>query len=150
AAAAPRGEPAVAGLDALDLEGRVHRLGGRAGTAPFALVFLGVDCPISRKSIPKLNELAKNGAPGDAGGPAVQPHGALADPPPRRSRARRLSISEGGPPSRRRSCSTRRASSRRRSAPPTCPRRSSSSTEFSPTAARSTTPSPTSGRSGRR
>ena len=60
-APAPR-DRSVAGFEAIDLDGRVHRLGGRSGTAPFALVFLGVDCPISRKAIPKLNELVKAAA----------------------------------------------------------------------------------------
>jgi mono/diheme cytochrome c family protein len=90
-APAPLGESAVGGLDVVDLEGRIHRLGGRAGTAPFALVFLGVDCPISRKKVPTLNELAKDAKvanvatkPGDA---AVELYGVLSDPKLARAQA---------------------------------------------------------------
>jgi hypothetical protein len=87
-APAPFGEPAVAGLDLVDLSGQIHRLGGRAGTAPFALVFLGVDCPISRKKVPTLNELAKVAKvatePGDA---AVELFGVLSDPKLARAQA---------------------------------------------------------------
>jgi mono/diheme cytochrome c family protein len=75
----------VAGFEAIDLAGRVHRLGGRSGTAPFALVFLGVDCPISRKAIPKLNELVKEKAPPNA--PVVELFGVLSDPALKRAKA---------------------------------------------------------------
>ena len=50
------------GLKALDLEGGIHELGGRSGTTPFALVFLGTECPISRKAIPELNRISKEAA----------------------------------------------------------------------------------------
>jgi hypothetical protein len=88
-AAAPRGDPSVAGLELVDLDGRIHRLGGRSGGEPVALVFLGVDCPISRKSIPKLNELAKAlaQAPAPDGGAPVELLGVLADPSLPRARA---------------------------------------------------------------
>lgn len=86
-AAPPRGDPSVAGLEQVDLEGRVHRLGGRTGDGPVALVFLGVDCPISRKSIPKLNELAKGRATAGADGEAVELYGVLAEPSLARAKA---------------------------------------------------------------
>ena len=89
AVAPPRGDSSVAGLELVDLDGRIHRLGGRSGAEPFALVFLGVDCPISRKSIPKLNELAKGlaQASAPAGGAPVELLGVLADSSLPRARA---------------------------------------------------------------
>ncbi|HET6164566.1 MAG TPA: alkyl hydroperoxide reductase [Planctomycetota bacterium] len=88
AATAPaRDDPSVAGLEQVDLDGRIHRLGGRSGDGPVALVFLGVDCPISRKSIPKLNELAKGSVNAEAEGDTVELYGVLAEPALARAKA---------------------------------------------------------------
>jgi hypothetical protein len=49
----------IAGLKLIDLHGEVRQLGGRTGALPVAVVFIGTECPISRKSIPKLNALGR-------------------------------------------------------------------------------------------
>jgi hypothetical protein len=43
---------------AVDLDGRVHRLGFEEEPVPVALVFLDVECPVSNRYAPRLNELA--------------------------------------------------------------------------------------------
>jgi len=50
------------GVRAVDLEGKVHQIGYEEGAQPAALVFLGTECPISRRFAPRLNELAKEAA----------------------------------------------------------------------------------------
>lgn len=65
----------VAGWKQLDVSGQLHRLGGRAGQEPFALVFLGSECPISLRSLPGLAELARQGA-----AEGVVCYGVLSDP----------------------------------------------------------------------
>lgn len=65
----------IVGQKFLDLHGEIHRLGGRDSKRPVVLVFLGTTCPISNRSIPKLNriaELAKKGS--------VDFYGVIADP----------------------------------------------------------------------
>ncbi len=56
---------------AQDVDGNVHRFDGRK----FAVVLLGVDCPIARKSVETLNALAKRSAEG-----GVEFYGLLSDP----------------------------------------------------------------------
>lgn len=57
-----RGRPAsnapVAGLKAIDVEGRIHRIGGRESTKAVAFVFLSHECPISNQYVAELNRLA--------------------------------------------------------------------------------------------
>ena len=50
------------GVRAVDLDGRVHQIGYERGAQPAALVFLGTECPISRRFAPRLNELAEEAA----------------------------------------------------------------------------------------
>jgi thiol-disulfide isomerase/thioredoxin len=45
-------------LTALDLDGRIHRVGDGEGYRALALVFLSNECPVSREYIPELNRLA--------------------------------------------------------------------------------------------
>lgn len=40
------------------LSGEVHRLGGAEEARPFALIFLGTECPISNRFVPRISELA--------------------------------------------------------------------------------------------
>ncbi len=62
AGATPSTEPAPVffatgvSLRALDLDGNLHPL-GQASTRPGALVFLGTECPISRRYVPVLNDM---------------------------------------------------------------------------------------------
>lgn len=55
-ASAPSG---VKGLRFLDLDGAVHRLGGRSDDRFSVILFVGNECPISNRSIPKLNRLVE-------------------------------------------------------------------------------------------
>ena len=48
----------VYGMRAVDLEGRVHRLGGGADPGPVALVFIAPECPVSSRYAPELNDMA--------------------------------------------------------------------------------------------
>ncbi len=50
------------GVRAVDLDGHVHQLGYEQGVQAVALVFLGTECPVSRRFAPRLNELAKEAA----------------------------------------------------------------------------------------
>lgn len=50
------------GVRAVDLDGGVHQIGYELGAQPAALVFLGTECPVSRRYAPRLNELAKEAA----------------------------------------------------------------------------------------
>jgi AhpC/TSA family protein len=53
-------EPArILDVRAVDLDGRVHRLGTEPELGPVALVLLDVGCPASRRYAPRLNELAR-------------------------------------------------------------------------------------------
>lgn len=52
----------VHGLRALDLDGRVVRLGVEEGLTPLAFVFLDPGCPIARRYAPGLGELAEGAA----------------------------------------------------------------------------------------
>ncbi len=56
--AAALGGADLTAVHAVDLEGRVHRLGDDGRARAFALVFLGPECPVSRRYAPRLNELA--------------------------------------------------------------------------------------------
>src|SRR4051812_15127170 len=60
-AAPAASQPSGAGVSfrAIDLKSVVHPI-GLAATRPAALVFLGTECPISRRYIPVLNDLAKS------------------------------------------------------------------------------------------
>jgi peroxiredoxin len=61
AALAVAGEPAPSLFrvrSATDAEGFTHRLGEDRGTKVVVLVFLGAECPISQRYLPKLNRLA--------------------------------------------------------------------------------------------
>ncbi len=56
----PCDDPVVLnGVRAVDLDGVVHQIGYERGAQPAALVFLGTECPISRRYAPRLNELAQ-------------------------------------------------------------------------------------------
>ncbi len=59
----------------LDVGGELHVLGGASGRAPCAVVFLGTECPISLRLLPRLGELA---AEAEAGGIAF--YGVVSDP----------------------------------------------------------------------
>ncbi|MDF1663098.1 MAG: redoxin domain-containing protein, partial [Planctomycetota bacterium] len=65
----------IVGQRFLDLQGNIHRLGGRDSKNPVVLVFMGTTCPISNRSIPKLGRIAnyakKNG---------LDFYGVIADP----------------------------------------------------------------------
>lgn len=65
----------IVGQRFLDLQGKIHLLGGRDGKSPVILVFMGTTCPISNRSIPKLGRIAnyakKNG---------LEFYGVIADP----------------------------------------------------------------------
>lgn len=52
----------LAGRRLLDLDGKVRELGGASAARPFALVFLGTECPISRKYLPRLGEIGREAA----------------------------------------------------------------------------------------
>jgi thiol-disulfide isomerase/thioredoxin len=47
------------GVRAVDLEGQVHQIGYEGGSRAAVLVFLGTECPVSRRYAPRLDELAK-------------------------------------------------------------------------------------------
>ncbi|MEM7200095.1 MAG: redoxin domain-containing protein [Planctomycetota bacterium] len=49
-------------MRATDLDGVVHRLGAESPPRPVTLVFLGPECPISRRYVATLNELAGSAA----------------------------------------------------------------------------------------
>src|SRR5262249_47985753 len=53
----PVSSAAVASLRALDLDGAVHSIPGRARAT--VVVFLGTECPISNRYVPDLNNLAR-------------------------------------------------------------------------------------------
>src|SRR5262245_2695388 len=55
---APPGPAGVLDVRAVDLDGRVHRLGTEPELGPIALVFLDVACPVASRYAPRLNELA--------------------------------------------------------------------------------------------
>lgn len=48
----------VFGARMVDVQGQVHRLGIESGVAPFVLVFIGEQCPISTRYAPELNRFA--------------------------------------------------------------------------------------------
>ena len=50
------------GVRAVDLDGSVHRIGFDQHARPVAVVFLGIECPVSRRFAPRLNELAREAA----------------------------------------------------------------------------------------
>ena len=41
----------------MDLQGKLHALGGRPGTRAVVVVFMSVDCPISNGYVPQLNKM---------------------------------------------------------------------------------------------
>ena len=45
----------VVGARVVDVQGQVHRLGVTSGVAPFVIVFIGEQCPISTRYVPELN-----------------------------------------------------------------------------------------------
>jgi len=47
------------GVRAVDVEGRAHLIGFDLRAQPVVLVFLGSECPVSRRYAPRLNELAR-------------------------------------------------------------------------------------------
>jgi thiol-disulfide isomerase/thioredoxin len=63
------------GVRAVDLDGHVHQLGYDGGAQAVVLVFLGTECPVSRRYAPRLNELAR-----EAGAREVGFFGVLSDP----------------------------------------------------------------------
>lgn len=68
--------PAVpVGYSAMTVDGKVVEIGGRFGDRSTVVVFLDTECPIARKSIPKLNELAVR-----ATGKSIDFFGVVADP----------------------------------------------------------------------
>ena len=75
--------PSVSGFVAVDIEGQPHVLGGRALDRPAALVFLGTDCPISRRAIPSLHRIAE-----EARKAGVDFYGVVSDPFTTRAKAR--------------------------------------------------------------
>lgn len=76
--------PDLTAVRALDLDGVVHRLGYDGSARPVALVFLGTECPVSRRYGPRLNELAEEARArgldfyGVVSDPAVSPAAARA------------------------------------------------------------------------
>jgi len=70
-------------VTALDLEGRVHRVGDGEGYRALALVFLSNECPISREYVPELNRLAAQ-----FHDQPVRFYGVISDPSIRRAQAR--------------------------------------------------------------
>src|ERR1700722_17178280 len=60
-ASAQTTRPTAIALRALDLDGSIHGL-GRAATRPVAVVFLGTECPLPRRYMPVLNDLAATAA----------------------------------------------------------------------------------------
>lgn len=52
-------ESATTKLSVLDLEGRVHAIGGLTSARATVLVFLGTECPISNQCLPTLREIAR-------------------------------------------------------------------------------------------
>lgn len=74
---APSVGPAAGIIDTRihDLEGRLHRIGVDAAIGPVILVFVDPDCPISRRYIPYLKELAKQMA-----GERRSLYGVISDP----------------------------------------------------------------------
>jgi len=54
--------PVLNGVRAVDLDGHVHRIGFEQRARPAAVVFLGTECPVSRRYAPRLNELAREAA----------------------------------------------------------------------------------------
>lgn len=56
--AAEANVPSARYLSAVDLKGEAHHLGTGDGNEAVALVFLGMECPISRQYIPELNRQA--------------------------------------------------------------------------------------------
>ena len=75
-------QDSILGRKMVDIEGRIHTLGGSSGSEPVALVFLGTACPISNKLIPELGSLTQEGM--KAG---VELYGVISDPLIRRSQA---------------------------------------------------------------
>ncbi len=80
----------VAGWKQLAVDGTLHRLGGRGGDDPFALVFLGNECPISLRSLPQLAEIARQAADND-----IVCYGVLSDPVLSRAQAARFQSEYG-------------------------------------------------------
>ncbi len=79
-------ETAIAGVVDVrvpDIDGNVHRPGGDSGYRPFALVFLETGCPISRRYLPDLNDIAARAAEH-----GVKLYGVLSDPSTTPSEAR--------------------------------------------------------------
>ena len=54
---AERATPDVLGWRCLDVEGATHRLGGGSARGPVVLVFLGIGCPIGQRTLPDLARL---------------------------------------------------------------------------------------------
>ena len=48
----------VVGARIVDVQGQVHRLGVTRGVAPFVIVFIGEQCPISTRYAPELNRFS--------------------------------------------------------------------------------------------
>src|SRR5262245_50502785 len=74
----------IATLKSVDLDGTVHTL-GEASDQIDVVVFLGSECPISQRSIPLLNELAKARAPQH-----VRVYGVVSNPMATRQEANRF------------------------------------------------------------
>ena len=55
----PGVEADLATVRAVDLDGLMHRIGYDRRARAAALVFLGVECPVSQRFAPRLNELAR-------------------------------------------------------------------------------------------
>jgi hypothetical protein len=66
-----------------DVDGHSRRLGGTSESRSFALVFLGVECPISNKSVPVLRRIARL-----AGEKGAEFYGVVSDPAVTRAEAR--------------------------------------------------------------
>jgi thiol-disulfide isomerase/thioredoxin len=66
--------PVLNGVRAVDVEGKVHRVGFDERARPVVLVFLGTECPVSRRYAPRLSELAR-----EANGRGIQFFGVISD-----------------------------------------------------------------------
>lgn len=73
------------GMRVLDLEGRLHVLGEHPLSRGVCVVFLGIDCPIAKESLPELGRLAEL-----ASSLSIDFFGALSDPFAAPDEARRL------------------------------------------------------------
>jgi len=71
----PSGDAGIVGTRAVDLDGRIRKLGMQDGLAPVVLVFLDPECPVSKRYGPRLGELAR-----EAAAAKVELYGVLSDP----------------------------------------------------------------------